>query len=279
MDRSPHALTNNARSSAAIERKPRRSREAPEKTARPAAQTQIRIGTSGWSYDGWRGALYPEKLPKTDWLRFYSAEFSSAEINASFYRTPSEEAVRAWRRDTPHDFLFAWKASKFMTHWKRLLPTCANSIALMQTRLRLLGPKLGVVLFQLPHRFRKDSGRLRDFFHMLPRRYRYAFEFRDQAWYVDDVFALLQEFDVALCISDHVDAPAPWQATASHVYVRGHGPSGRYQGSYSGKTLRRWAEAVLRWQAGKRDVFVYFDNDQKAAAPRDARRLMRMIEQ
>jgi uncharacterized protein YecE (DUF72 family) len=160
-----------------------------------------------------------------------------------------------------------------------LLPTCANSIALMQTRLRLLGPKLGVVLFQLPHRFRKDTGRLRDFFHMLPRRYRYAFEFRDQAWYGDDVFELLQRFEVALCISDHVDAPAPWQATASHVYVRGHGPSGRYQGSYSGKTLRRWAEAVLRWQAGGREVFVYFDNDQKAAAPRDARRLMRLIEQ
>jgi uncharacterized protein YecE (DUF72 family) len=280
MDRSPHALTNNARSSAAIERKSRRGRETPTKTARAAAaRTKIWIGTSGWSYDGWRGALYPETLPKKDWLRFYGKEFPSAEINASFYRTPSEAAVRAWRHDTPRDFLFAWKASKFMTHWKRLLPTCATSIALMETRLRQLGPKLGVVLFQLPHRFRKDTGRLRDFFHMLPRRHRYAFEFRDQAWYDDDVFVLLQEFDVALCISDHVDAPAPWQATASHIYVRGHGPSGHYQGSYSGKTLRRWAKAVLRWQAGGRDVFIYFDNDQKAAAPRDAQRLMRLIEQ
>jgi uncharacterized protein DUF72 len=206
MDRSPHALTNNARKdshpSAATERKPRRDRATPTKTARPVAgQTRIWIGTSGWSYDGWRWALYPKKLPKKDWLRYYGAQFCSAEINASFYRTPSEEAVRAWRRDTPRDFLFAWKASKFMTHWKRLLPTCVNSIALMQTRLRLLGPKFGVVLFQLPHRFRKDTGRLRDFFHMLPGRYRYAFEFRDQAWYADDVFALLQRFDVALCIS------------------------------------------------------------------------------
>jgi uncharacterized protein YecE (DUF72 family) len=283
MDRSPHALTSNARKdshpSAASERTPRRAGEASTKTARTVApQSKIWIGTSGWSYDGWRGALYPQTLPKKDWLRFYGTEFCSAEINASFYRTPSEDAVRAWRRDTPRDFLFAWKASKFMTHWKRLLPTCANSIALMQTRLRLLGPKLGVVLFQLPHRFRKDTGRLRDFFRMLPGGYRYAFEFRDQAWYADDVFALLQEFDVALCISDHVDAPAPWQATASHIYVRGHGPSGRYQGSYSAKTLRRWAQAVLRWQAEGRDVFVYFDNDQKAAAPRDARRLMRLLD-
>jgi uncharacterized protein YecE (DUF72 family) len=244
-----------------------------------AQQTRIWVGTSGWSYDGWRGALYPQKLPKKDWLRYYGSQFSSAEINASFYRTPSFEAVRAWRRDTPGDFTFAWKASKFMTHWKRLLPTCENSIDLMQTRLRLLGPKLGVVLFQLPHRFRKDTGRLRNFLHMLPRRYRYAFEFRDEAWYASDVFDLLYDFDIALCISDHVDAPAPWEATASHVYLRGHGPSGRYQGSYSTKTLRRWAEAVLRWQAERREVFVYFDNDQKAAAPRDARRLLRMISQ
>ncbi|MGN6749919.1 MAG: DUF72 domain-containing protein [Xanthobacteraceae bacterium] len=284
MDRSPHALTNNARkdspSPAAIERKSRRGRATPTKTARVAGtQSKIWIGTSGWSYDGWRGALYPETLPKKHWLRFYGTEFCSAEINASFYRTPSEEAVRAWRRDTPHDFLFAWKASKFMTHWKRLLPTCANSIALMQTRLRLLGPKLGVVLFQLPHRFRKDTARLRDFFDMLPPRYRYAFEFRDRAWYADDVFDLLRRFEVALCISDHVDAPAPWQATASHIYVRGHGPTGRYQGSYSAKTLQRWAQAVLRWQAEGRDVFVYFDNDQKAAAPRDARRLRRLIQE
>jgi uncharacterized protein YecE (DUF72 family) len=289
MDRlPPHALNNEARphppphprSSAAPERKPHRGRQPQANSARDvAAPTKIRIGTSGWSYDGWRGALYPEKLPKKDWLRYYGVQFSSAEINASFYRTPSEEAVRAWRRDTPRDFLFAWKASKFMTHWKRLLPTCANSIALMQTRLRLLGPKLGVVLFQLPHRFGKDTGRLRDFFHMLPRRHRYAFEFRNAAWYAADVFELLHDFDVALCISDHADAPAPWEATASHVYVRGHGPSGRYHGSYSAKTLRCWAEAMLRWQAERREVFVYFDNDQKAAAPRDARRLMRMIEE
>jgi uncharacterized protein YecE (DUF72 family) len=277
MDRPPHALIE-TRSSATLERKPHRGRASQSKSARALdAPNKIWIGTSGWSYAGWRGALYPEKLPAKDWLRYYGTRFSSAEINASFYRTPSEDAVRAWRRDTPPDFLFAWKASKFMTHWKRLLPTCANSIALMQTRLRLLGPKLGVVLFQLPHRFRKDTGRLRDFFHMLPRRYRYAFEFRDEAWYAADVLELLHDFDIALCISDHADAPAPWETTAPHVYVRGHGPSGRYHGSYSAKTLRRWAEAVLRWQAERRDVFVYFDNDQKAAAPRDARRLLRMI--
>jgi uncharacterized protein YecE (DUF72 family) len=238
---------------------------------------RIFIGTSGWTYDSWRGPLYPTDLPKGDWLSFYASRFPTAEINYSFYRTPPLGAVRSWRRDTPDGFTFSWKASKFMTHWKRLLPSCANSIALMETRLRLLEPKVAVVLFQLPQRFGKDTGRLRDFLHMLPRRYRYAFEFRDKAWYAADVFDLLHGFDAALCISDHADARAPWEATARHVYVRGHGPSGRYHGSYPARTLRRWADAALRWRAERRTVFIYFDNDQKAAAPRNARRLIAMI--
>jgi uncharacterized protein YecE (DUF72 family) len=244
----------------------------------PSSAPAIWIGTSGWTYDGWRGPFYPQKLPKKDWLHFYASRFATAEINGSFYRTPSLDAVKAWREQTPPGFLFAWKASKFITHWKRLTASCENSIALMDTRLRVLAPKVGVVLFQLPHRFGKDSGRLRDFLRMLPRRYRYAFEFRDEAWYAPDVFDVLQASNVALCISDHADAPAPWEVTARHVYVRGHGPSGRYHGSYSDRTLRHWAERVLRWQAEGREVFVYFDNDQKAAAPRDALRLVAELE-
>src|SRR5579872_1115960 len=240
--------------------------------------SRILIGTSGWSYDGWRGPLYPEKLAKKNWLRFYAAQFPTTEINGSFYRTPSVDAVRCWRDDTPRDFRFAWKASKFITHWKRLTARCENSIALMQTRLAALGPKAAVVLFQLPPQFRKDAARLADFLPMLPRSYRYAFEFRDRSWYDDGSLDILRAHDVALCISDHADAPAPWEVTARHVYVRGHGPSGRYRGSYSARTLRRWADALTRWHAQRRDIFVYFDNDQKAAAPNDARRLMRMLD-
>jgi uncharacterized protein YecE (DUF72 family) len=243
-----------------------------------AVANRLWIGTSGWTYDGWRGPLYPRTLPKKEWLRFYAAQFSTTEINGSFYRTPSLEAVRSWRQQTPSAFMFAWKASKFITHWKRLTETCENSIALMQTRLRVLGPKVGVVLFQLPPNFRKNRERLETFLHMLPNRHRYAFEFRDSSWYDDDIFACLQTRDAALCFSDHADAPAPWELTARHVYVRGHGPSGRYHGSYPARTLRRWAEAAAAWQSERRAVFFYFDNDQKAAAPKDARRLADMIE-
>lgn len=237
----------------------------------------VLIGTSGWTYDGWRGPFYPREVPKRAWLAYYATQFGTTEINGSFYRTPSLEAVRGWRDQTPDGFVFAWKASKFITHWKRLTSKCENSIALMQTRLDVLASKAAAVLFQLPARFSKDSGRLDDFLTMLPRGYRYAFEFRDKSWYDDDVLEILHAHDVSLCLSDHRDAPSPWEVTASHVYVRGHGPGGHYQGSYSARTLRRWAECIVAWQRQRRSVLVYFDNDQKAAAPKDARRLSDLL--
>jgi uncharacterized protein YecE (DUF72 family) len=228
-------------------------------------------------YDSWRGPLYPEDLPKREWLSYYATQFSTVEINSSFYRTPSLDAVRSWRTDTPHDFRFAWKASKFITHWKRLTDKCDNSIALMQTRLKALSPKVSVVLFQLPPQFAKNAERLSSFLRLLPSRRRYAFEFRHRSWYDDSIFDLLHSRDVALCISDHADAPSPWQATARHFYVRGHGPAGDYSGSYPTQTLRRWAKAINASKAQGRDVFVYFDNDQKAAAQADGRRLVALL--
>ncbi len=236
------------------------------------------IGTSGWTYDSWRGPFYPKDVPKKQWLAWYGREFATAEINGSFYRTPSLQAVRGWREQTPKHFTFAWKASKFITHWKRLSEKSVNSIELMQTRLEALAPKLGVVLFQLPPQFAKNRERLAAFLAMLPDRYRYAFEFRHRSWYDDDVLALLRSHDIALCLSDHHDAPAPWEVTARHVYVRGHGPGGRYKDHYPEKTLRAWAREIARWKRQRRTVFVYFDNDQKSAAPLDARRLIAMLE-
>jgi uncharacterized protein YecE (DUF72 family) len=239
---------------------------------------RIHVGTSGWTYDGWRGPFYPEDVPKKDWLAWYGGQFCTNEINGSFYRTPSLDAVRAWREQTPKGFLFAWKASKFITHWKRLSEKSDNSIDLMVTRLKALGPKTGPVLFQLPARFKANRERLAAFLKMLPRRYHYAFEFRDKSWYEDEIYALLEKHNVSLCLSDHHDAPAPWVVTAKHVYVRGHGPGGRYKDNYPDATLRKWARDIRKWKRQRRDVYVYFDNDQKSAAPADAERLLRMIE-
>jgi uncharacterized protein YecE (DUF72 family) len=238
----------------------------------------IWIGTSGWTYDGWRGAFYPRKLAKNDWLGWYGTQFCSAEVNGSFYRTPSLEAVREWRNQTPADFLFAWKASKFITHWKRLNEhTCGSSIDLMVTRLKALGQKTGPVLFQLPGNFEADRDRLARFLRLLPGRYRYAFEFRHASWYEKPVLDVLQDHDVSLCIADHHRAPAPWLVTARHVYVRGHGPDGRYRGNYPETVLRNWVRYIREWRRQGKTVFVYFDNDQKSAAPRDARRLEALL--
>ena len=132
-------------------------------------KTGVWIGTSGWTYDGWRGLFYPTDLPKKAWLDWYALQFPSTEVNFSFYRTPSLEAVTAWRKATPPGFLFAWKASRFITHWKRLHPdTCQNSIDLMVTRLKALKQKAGPVLFQLPPQFESDCDRLARFLGMLP---------------------------------------------------------------------------------------------------------------
>jgi uncharacterized protein YecE (DUF72 family) len=237
----------------------------------------LRIGTSGWHYDSWWGPFFPVGVKKRDALRYYASQFSAIELNAPFYRTPTPVAVRAWVEQTPDDFRFAWKASQFITHWKRLSERSKNSIALLESRLDILGRKAGPVLFQLPPQFEANRERLASFIAMLPKRRRYVSEFRHPSWYADPILGLLRERDVALCISDHHQAPAPWEITAHHVYLRPHGPGGRYRGSYRIEVLGTWARRIRRWGQQGHDVFCFFDNDQKSAAPNDARRLAELL--
>jgi uncharacterized protein YecE (DUF72 family) len=238
---------------------------------------RILIGTSGWHYPSWKGPFFPPQLAVKDRLRFYATQFQTTELNGVFYRTPTEQAVKAWRDQTNDDFLFAWKASKFITHWKRLSDRSVNSLELLESRLSLLGSKAGPVLFQLPPQFTANEARLTSFLRLLSRRRRYSFEFRHPSWYEPHVLKLLSERNVALCLSDHHDAPAPWKRTADFVYIRGHGPGGRYKGRYPESTLGEWAGRIRSWRRQGRDVFVYFDNDQKSAAPLDAGCLRRIL--
>jgi uncharacterized protein YecE (DUF72 family) len=239
--------------------------------------TELRIGTSGWSYASWRGPFFPEDVRVKDHLAFYATRFNSTELNAPFYRTPTEDAVRGWFANTPDDFRYAWKASKFITHWKRLTEKSENSIELLESRVRLLRHKLGPILFQLPPRFIANRERLASFLKMLPKRRQYAFEFRHPSWYEEPILDVLRDRDISLCLSDHADAPSPWIATASFIYMRGHGPTGRYHSHYPDETLESWARDVRRWRRQKRDVWCFFDNDQKSAAPADAERLVAML--
>lgn len=239
---------------------------------------RIRIGTSGWHYASWRGPFFPERLPIKAQLQYYASQFDTVELNGVFYRTPTEDSVRAWRAETGKDFLFTWKASKFITHWKRLSAASVNSLALLEERISLLGDKAGPILFQLPPQFARDTERLQAFVGLLSAKRRYSFEFRHSSWYAPEILRLLRRHNIALCLSDHHDAPAPWRRTADFVYVRGHGPAGDYRGSYPAKTLRGWAERMQSWKKQGCDVLVYFDNDQKSVAPFDAFRLRRLVE-
>jgi len=238
---------------------------------------RIVVGTSGWHYASWRGAFFPQGLLIRHQLPYYASQFETAELNGVFYRTPTEAAVRSWHDQTGPDFIFAWKASKFITHWKRLSARSVNSLELMESRLSLLGDKAGPVLFQLPPQFEADADRLASFLALLPRHRRYSFEFRHPSWYTPAIMRLLRDANISLCLSDHHDAPAPWRRTADFVYVRGHGPGGRYKDNYPDATLESWARRIGGWAAHGLDVYVYFDNDQKSAAPADALRLRGML--
>ena len=233
--------------------------------------SQLRIGCSGWVYKDWKGPFYPPEVKDKDRLEYYATRFDTAEINASFYRLPSEAMVAGWAERAPPGFLFAWKVSRFITHNKKL-NDCADSVALVFGRMAPLGEHYGPALVQLPPQLRRNDERLAAFLKLLPPG-RVTVEFRHPSWYEPAVFDLLRSFDAALCISDHQSAPSPWEVTASWVYVRGHGPGGRYHGRYGEDALRGWAERIRAWRGEDRDVYAYFDNDIKSAAPFDAEAL------
>jgi uncharacterized protein YecE (DUF72 family) len=238
---------------------------------------RILIGTSGWHYASWRGPFFPAGLPAKQQLQYYASQFLTTELNSVFYRTPTPLAVDAWRQQSGKDFVFAWKASKFITHWKRLSSKSDTSLELLESRIALLREKAGPILFQLPPNFKVDSPRLKAFFKLLPKHHRYSFEFRHPSWYTPEIYKLLSDHNVSLCISDHSDAPAPWKRTADFVYIRAHGPTGRYKGHYHPATLAAWSKRIRGWKKHGWDVYAYFDNDQKSAAPADALRLRRAL--
>lgn len=239
-----------------------------------AKVADARIGCSGWSYRDWRGAFYPAGLKAKEEFAFYATQFDTTEINASFYRLPREATVEAWAARAPPGFNYAWKVSRFITHNKKLAD-CADSVDLVFGRMAPLGA--GPALVQLPPMMRRDEARLARFLALPPRGVRLTVEFRHPSWFETAVMAILADHDAALCISDHHHAPSPWEVTASFVYVRGHGPGGRYRGRYGETRLRSWASAIGRWRGEGRQVFCYFDNDIKSAAPTDARLLKQML--
>ncbi len=240
--------------------------------------SKLFIGTSGWHYKHWRGSFYPENLPTSNWLSFYSKHFNSVEINNSFYRLPDPATFDDWRQTTPRTFRFAVKGSRFTTHMKKLKDPKTSSDKFFE-RVERLERKLGVILFQLPPHWKVDYERLAEFFMAIPQEHQYVFEFRDESWLTKRVFDLLAEHNAALCIHDLGGQQSPIEITANFTYIRFHGPTtAKYSGSYSSKALATWQKRIEMWRKKLKTVYVYFNNDIGGFAPRNALELQSMLD-
>jgi len=238
----------------------------------------LRIGTSGWHYKHWVGNFYPHKCPATKMLAHYFERFDSVEINNSFYMLPKIESLQCWRDATPETFEFAVKASRFITHNKKLKDP-ENALNNFLPRAEALGKKLGPILFQLPPNWKINIDRLREFLEALHSYHRYTFEFREPSWLKPEVYELLRKHNAAFCIYELAGFHSPIEITADWTYVRLHGPGGKYQGSYPEKTLRQWANRIVDWSKTLKTCYFYFDNDQAGFAAKNALRLRQMVEE
>lgn len=235
------------------------------------------IGCSGWNYRDWRSAFYPERAPQRRWLELYAEKFSTVEVNNTFYRLPRREAVAGWTQQTPEDFTFAVKASRYLTHIKRLTDL-GDGIARFYEPLEPMieAGKLGPVLWQLPPNFHRDDARLEGWLAALPEG-QHTIEFRHESWFVPPVTEALRAHGVALTIGDHPERPfQTYEATASWRFIRFHYGSRGRNGNYSDTEIETWARRITQW---RRDttIYAYFNNDWQAFAPANALLLARRL--
>jgi uncharacterized protein YecE (DUF72 family) len=240
-------------------------------------QGRIFVGTSGWHYKHWIGTFYPPETKLHEQFNIYKQTFSTVEINNSFYRLPSPETFESWRKESPDNFLFVVKASRYITHQKKLKDPEDTTKRFFEN-VRYLKEKLGPILFQLPPTWKKNTERLEDFLRVLPKKFQYVFEFRNSTWYDEDIFSLLEKYNCAFCIYEIAGHVAPAKVTADFVYVRLHGPGNKYQGSYSQERLAQWAKQCRDWQQQGIDVFVFFDNDEQGYAAFNAQTLQEIMD-
>jgi uncharacterized protein YecE (DUF72 family) len=239
---------------------------------------RIRIGCSGWNYADWRERLYPKGLPARRWLEYYAQVFDTVEVNNTFYRLPNRSAVENWVKQVPDGFVFAVKASRYLTHIKRLA-NMDEGVRRYWERIEPLAgsPKMGPVLWQLPGNFQRDDDRLRHALEHLPKGARHCFEFRHESWFTEDVYKLLRRHRAALVIGDSPERPfQTYEMTAKWTFVRFHyGNRGR-GGNYSAKELEQWAERLDGWRR-EVEVYAYFNNDWNAYAVKNALELGRLL--
>ncbi len=251
------------------------------------AKCDIRIGTSGWHYNHWSGLFYPADLPKSKWLEYYAEHFDTVEINNTFYRQPKPETFTNWHKQAPKNFLYTVKANRYITHIKRL-KDAEEPLERFLGGALLLKENLGPILYQLPPSFHKDLDRLRAFLKVLrsvakamerrrPKKQIAVFEFRHESWFSDNSYELLKEFNAGFCIHDMPGMEVPRIVTSDIIYVRFHGPTGRYAGNYSKSALQGWAKWIKDNLKGKKAFFAYFNNDLNAYAVYNAKKLKQLL--
>lgn len=239
-------------------------------------QATTHIGTSGWQYKHWRGVFYPDRLKVREWLAYYAEQFDCVEVNSTFYRLPGREAIAAWRDSVPSGFVFAVKAPRRITHFKKL-KNCGVELDTLFGQLEAFGDSMGPVLFQLPPRWRCNIRRLESFLDALPSNHRSVFEFRDPTWHNDEVYALLASRSVTFCVFDGGGGAAPIIAAGDLVYVRLHGPGTAHTGTYRAPGLRNWVDRAHGWNRRSKEVFLFFDNDERAYAVKNAARTIGLL--
>ena len=228
---------------------------------------KLRTGTSGFSYKEWKGPFYPEKLANAEMLAFYASRLSAVEINNTFYRMPKASVLETWTEKVPDDFRFILKASRRITHFKRLKGT-DEELGYFVATSKTLGDKLGALLFQLPPNFKKDLERLEGFLTILPADVRAAFEFRHPSWFCDETYAALREYDRALCLADIDEQRPEVVSTADWGYLR------LRRTKYTKKQLDAWLADInaLRWN----DCFVFFKHEDEASGPKAAEKFLKL---
>lgn len=239
----------------------------------------VHLGTSGWTYDHWAGVFYPDGLAKARWRDFYVGQFPSVELNASFYRWPGIKPFQGWSRSLPDGFRMSVKASRWLSHGRRLRDPEGAWAERLVAAMRALRDRAGVVLVQLPDDFERDDERLEGFLARMPPDVPVAMELRHPSWDHDEVATILERHRAAYVVTHGTGLHTVLRATAPFVYCRWHGPvdQPRYAGGYSAAELVQWAQRIVDWRAEGRAVWGYFDNDGSGHAPADAHALCRLL--
>ena len=239
----------------------------------------VHIGTSGWTYDHWAGTFYPEGLGRGRWRDYYAERFDTVELNASFYRWPGLRPFQGWARSLPDGFAMSVKASRWISHGRRLNDPDGAWSGRLTAAIRALGDRAGCVLVQLPGDFERDDERLDAFLSRMPGDVRVAMELRHPSWDDDAVAAVLEKHRAAYVVTHGTGLHTVLRATAPFVYCRWHGPTDQplYAGRYSDDELERWADRISRWCEEGRSVWGYFDNDGSGYAPLNARQLLDLL--